>query len=59
VPGINFAYAHPNRVIRERDASVLLVTGPHHSASANLANLYLERSLTKVYPELTHRIVTG
>lgn len=52
-PGINFVYAHLNRLIRERDASVLLITGPGHGAAANLANLYLEGSLTEYYPELT------
>jgi phosphoketolase len=53
VPGINFIYAHLNRVIREQDASVLLVTGPGHSAAANLANLYLEGSLAEFCPEFT------
>jgi xylulose-5-phosphate/fructose-6-phosphate phosphoketolase len=52
-PGINFVHAHLNRLIRERDASVLLVTGPGHGAAANLANLYLEGTLTEFYPELT------
>src|SRR5690348_7804865 len=53
VPGINFVYAHLNRLIRARDADVLLVTGPGHGAPANLANLYLEGSLHEHYPELT------
>src|SRR5713101_259080 len=39
VPGINFIYTHLNRLIRHRDASVLLITGPGHGAPANLANL--------------------
>jgi xylulose-5-phosphate/fructose-6-phosphate phosphoketolase len=54
VPGINFIYTHLNRLIRERDASVLLVTGPGHGAPANLANLYLEGSLGEFYPEYAH-----
>ena len=29
-PGLNFIYAHLNRVIRARDLSVLYVTGPGH-----------------------------
>ena len=29
-PGLNFVYAHLNRLIRERDLSVLYVTGPGH-----------------------------
>jgi xylulose-5-phosphate/fructose-6-phosphate phosphoketolase len=52
-PGINLVYAHLNRIIRERDANVLLITGPGHGAAANLANLYLEGSLAEFYPELT------
>jgi xylulose-5-phosphate/fructose-6-phosphate phosphoketolase len=53
VPGINFIYAHLNRLVRQREQSVLLVTGPGHGAPANLANLYLEGTLTEFYPELT------
>jgi xylulose-5-phosphate/fructose-6-phosphate phosphoketolase len=53
VPGLNFIYAHLNRVIREEDTSILLVTGPGHGAPANLANLYLEGSLAEFYPEFT------
>jgi xylulose-5-phosphate/fructose-6-phosphate phosphoketolase len=53
-PGINHVYAHLNRLILERDASVLLITGPGHGAAANLANLYLEGTLAEVYPEYSH-----
>lgn len=53
VPGINFVYAHLNRAVREQDTNVLLVTGPGHGAPANLANLFLEGSLTERYPEIT------
>ena len=53
VPGINFVYAHLNRLVRARDADVLLVTGPGHGAPANLANLYLEGSLREYDPDLT------
>lgn len=52
-PGINFVYAHLNRLIREREANILLITGPGHGAAANLANLYLEGTLSEFYPELT------
>src|SRR5438105_15240950 len=54
VPGINFLYSHLNRLIRVRDADILLVTGPGHGAPANLANLYLEGSLAEFYPEFAH-----
>jgi xylulose-5-phosphate/fructose-6-phosphate phosphoketolase len=52
-PGINLIYAHLNRLIRRYDVDMFLVTGPGHGAPANLANLYLERSLEEFYPELT------
>ena len=52
-PGINLIYAHLNRLVREHDATVLLITGPGHGAAANLANLYLEGTLAEFYPELT------
>ncbi len=52
VPGINFVYTHLNRLITQTKQSVLLVTGPGHGAPANLANLYLEGTLAKFYPEL-------
>ncbi len=53
VPGINFIYAHLNRLVRQTEQSMLLVTGPGHGAPANLANLYLEGTLAEFYPELT------
>jgi xylulose-5-phosphate/fructose-6-phosphate phosphoketolase len=52
-PGINLVYAHLNRIIVERGAEVLLVTGPGHGAAANLANHYLDGSLAEFYPEMT------
>src|SRR5205809_3729785 len=52
VPGINFIYAHLDRLIRTHNADVLLVTGPGHGAPAILANLFLEGSLAEFEPEL-------
>lgn len=52
-PGINLVYAHLNQLVRETDASVLLVTGPGHGAAANMANLWIEGTLTEYYPEIT------
>ncbi|NLO72793.1 MAG: phosphoketolase family protein [candidate division WS1 bacterium] len=53
-PGLNLIYAHLNRLILDTEAEILLVTGPGHGAAANLANLYLEGTLTQYYPEMTH-----
>jgi xylulose-5-phosphate/fructose-6-phosphate phosphoketolase len=52
-PGINLIYAHLNYLITRYDLNMLLVTGPGHGATANLANLYLEGTLQEFYPELT------
>ncbi len=51
-PGINLIYAHLNRLIAERSASVLLIVGPGHGAPAVLANLYLEGTLHEFEPDL-------
>lgn len=39
VPGINFIYAHLNRLVQQTGRSILLVAGPGHGAPANLANV--------------------
>jgi xylulose-5-phosphate/fructose-6-phosphate phosphoketolase len=52
-PGLSLLYAHLNRVIRERDADVLFVTGPGHGGPAVLANVYLEGTYSEVYPDVS------
>ena len=52
-PGLNFIYVHLNRLIRERDLSVLYVTGPGHGGPGLVANTYLEGSYTEHYPDVT------
>src|SRR6266540_436852 len=49
-PGLNFIYAHMNRVIRERDLDVVYVTGPGHGGPGLVANAYLEGTYSEVYP---------
>jgi xylulose-5-phosphate/fructose-6-phosphate phosphoketolase len=49
-PGLNFIYAHLNRVIRASDADVLFITGPGHGGPANLANAWLEGTYSEIYP---------
>ena len=51
-PGLNFVYAHLNRVIRARDLSVLYVTGPGHGGPGLVANVYLEGTYSEVYPHI-------
>jgi xylulose-5-phosphate/fructose-6-phosphate phosphoketolase len=52
-PGINFIYAHMNRVIRNWDLNAVYVIGPGHGGPAAVANAYLEGTYTEVYPDIT------
>ena len=52
-PGLNFVYAHANRVIRERDLDSIYVIGPGHGGPGIVANAYLEGTYTEVYPGIT------
>ncbi|WP_062228351.1 phosphoketolase family protein [Aureimonas frigidaquae] len=51
-PGLNFIYAHLNRVIRARDAQVLYVCGPGHGGPGMVANTYLEGTYSEIYPDV-------
>ena len=48
-PGLNLLYAHLNRVIRQRDADVIYITGPGHGGPGLVANAYLEGTYSEVY----------
>src|SRR3977135_1693153 len=52
-PGLSLVYAPLNRVIRARDADVLLLVGPGHGGPAVLANVWLEGTYSEVYPDVT------
>src|SRR5271156_2815741 len=51
-PGLNFIYAHLNRVIKARGLNVLYVTGPGHGGPGIVANTYLEGTYSEVYPHI-------
>jgi xylulose-5-phosphate/fructose-6-phosphate phosphoketolase len=51
-PGLNLVYVHLNRLIRQRDANVILLAGPGHGGPAIVANVYLEGTYSEVYPLL-------
>ena len=55
-PGLNFIYAHLNRLIRTHDLNVLYVTGPGHGGPGIVANTYLEGSYTEHFPDITQDI---
>jgi len=52
-PGLNFIYAHLNRVIKARDLDAIWIVGPGHGGPAAVANAYLEGTYTEVYPNIT------
>ncbi len=52
-PGLNFIYAHLNRVIREQDLDVIYIAGPGHGGPALVANTYLEGTYSEVYPSVS------
>ena len=41
-PGLNFIYAHLNRLIRARDLDIIYMCGPGHGGPGMVANTYLE-----------------
>ena len=51
-PGLNLIYAHLNRIIRDRDANVIYVTGPGHGGPGLVANAYLEGTYSEVYTSI-------
>jgi xylulose-5-phosphate/fructose-6-phosphate phosphoketolase len=51
-PGLNFVYAHLNRVIKARDLNTIYVAGPGHGGPGLVANTYLEGTYTDVYPHI-------
>ncbi len=52
-PGLNFIYAHLNRVIKARDLDAIYICGPGHGGPGMVANAYLEGTYTEVYPDIT------
>jgi xylulose-5-phosphate/fructose-6-phosphate phosphoketolase len=53
-PGLNFLYAHMNRIIRQRDVDAIFITGPGHGGPGLVASTYLEGTYTEVYPHIGH-----
>jgi xylulose-5-phosphate/fructose-6-phosphate phosphoketolase len=51
-PGLNFLYAHFNRVIKARDLDAIYIIGPGHGGPATVANAYLEGTYSEVYPDV-------
>ena len=52
-PGLNFIYAHLNRLIKKHDLDMIYITGPGHGGPGLVANAYLEGTYSEVYPNIT------
>ena len=52
-PGLNFLYAHINRVIRNWDLNAMYIIGPGHGGPGIVANAYLEGTYSEIYPHIT------
>jgi xylulose-5-phosphate/fructose-6-phosphate phosphoketolase len=52
-PGLNFVYAHVNRVIKARDLDAMYVIGPGHGGPALVANAWLEGTYSELYPSVS------
>ena len=55
-PGLNFIYAHLNRVIRKFDLDMIYIAGPGHGGPALVANAYLEGTYSEYYPEVAEDV---
>ncbi len=52
-PGLNFIYAHLNRVIAAQDLNVIYLAGPGHGGPGLVANAYLEGTYSEYYHTIT------
>ncbi len=52
-PGLNFIYAHLNRVIKRDDQSAIFIAGPGHGGPGVVANAYLEGTYSEIYPNVS------
>ncbi|SEG97190.1 xylulose-5-phosphate/fructose-6-phosphate phosphoketolase [Nonomuraea solani] len=55
-PGLNFCFAHLNRVIRERDQDMIYIAGPGHGGPAAVAHAWLEGSYSERYPDVSRDV---
>ncbi|OGI64458.1 MAG: phosphoketolase, partial [Candidatus Muproteobacteria bacterium RBG_16_60_9] len=52
-PGLNFIYAHLNRLINRYDLDMIYIAGPGHGGPALVANSWLEGSYSELYPNVS------
>ncbi len=51
-PGLNFIYAHCNRIIKAHDLNMIYVAGPGHGGPGLVANTWLEGTYSEFYPHI-------
>ncbi len=51
-PGLNFIYAHLNRLINKYELDMIYIAGPGHGGPALVANSWLEGSYSELYPNV-------
>ena len=54
VPGQNFIYTHLNRIINKYDLNMIYISGPGHGGNAMVAQAYMEKTYSEVYPNITY-----
>jgi len=52
-PGLNFIYAHLNRIIKKNDLEMIYICGPGHGGPAMVSNTYLEGTYSDYYPSVS------
>src|SRR5580698_10218508 len=52
-PGLNFVYAHLNRLIKKFDLNMIYVCGPGHGGPGMVANTYLEGTYSEFFPNIS------
>ncbi len=52
-PGLNFIYAHCNRLIKKYDLNMIYICGPGHGGPGMVANTYLEGTYSEFFPNIT------
>ncbi len=51
-PGLNFIYAHCNRLILKYDLDMIYICGPGHGGPGMVANTYLEGTYSEFFPNI-------
>ncbi|HQR80514.1 MAG TPA: phosphoketolase family protein, partial [Actinomycetota bacterium] len=52
-PGLNFIYAHLNRLIKRDSTDMIYIAGPGHGGPAMVANSWLEGTYSQYYPDVS------